>query len=636
MALEQIGYRLYRYTAQELLASGELGFPTHTEYEKKFMCGFYLKDELADGLKADRLTQDPPISEDMKRLLREIYFANPAAGASVFTDYVYLCDQFDVPVVVLGRDAVDATYYRALDPGWDAAAMSSAEFYENGRVRFRVGPEFTALVGLQSGGDPLNRAWPAFSLLCNKFSTYIYTRGLDGVEGVGDFFGGDMVSGGSWLPAGENVLLTIEKIGRRVTFYMDGGAGQYETERIALPNDFPKFVYGLGATIFTPGGWVEGVEVVQLSVSDADGTTMPALAVTAGAGPILAGATIKLPKLRAGSRLSIAALTLRPLQVAGGRPYATCAATLPALKAKGNVAETIVGNWARIRTPKITMKAAGTVGTVGRAYMTLTPLAVRGNEGEYADAILTLEPLRGWGYAFPAGEARFWSIGGAAPVLRPYVEIAVTMDAHGGVASVWGLSLVVDGAMPTSLRMLDSTTLSAVLAAVMDTEVLISAEPPLYEQANEVWVANLAEGDVAATSTFEDYPFNSFGVIGGRAFGAKQDGVFLLEGDDDAGAVIRGSVSYGKQDFGTKTIKHMTRAYAGVSSKGTMFLKIVTEGKEYIYAARGSSPELQQQRFDVGRGLAGNYFTFELFNKNGGDFEIDSVSFFAAEFKRRI
>ena len=49
-----------------------------------------------------------------------------------------------------------------------------------------------------------------------------------------------------------------------------------------------------------------------------------------------------------------------------------------------------------------------------------------------------------------------------------------------------------------------------------------------------------------------------------------------------------------------------------------------------------ASPEMAQMRFDVGRGLQANYFTFELFNKNGGDFEIDSVSFFAAEFKRRI
>ena len=80
----------------------------------------------------------------------------------------------------------------------------------------------------------------------------------------------------------------------------------------------------------------------------------------------------------------------------------------------------------------------------------------------------------------------------------------------------------------------------------------------------------------------------------------------------------------------------MARAYTGASSTGRLFLKITAEGAEHIYAARAASPELQQQRFDVGRGLKANYFTFELFNRDGDDFEIDSVTFVAAEFKRRI
>ena len=80
----------------------------------------------------------------------------------------------------------------------------------------------------------------------------------------------------------------------------------------------------------------------------------------------------------------------------------------------------------------------------------------------------------------------------------------------------------------------------------------------------------------------------------------------------------------------------MSRAYIGASAAGKLYLKIIAEGKESIYAARDASSELQQQRFDVGRGIKGNYFTFELFNKSGADFELDNVTFVAADFKRRI
>ena len=42
------------------------------------------------------------------------------------------------------------------------------------------------------------------------------------------------------------------------------------------------------------------------------------------------------------------------------------------------------------------------------------------------------------------------------------------------------------------------------------------------------------------------------------------------------------------------------------------------------------------QRVDTGLGLKANYFTFELFNNNGCDFNLDSVEFKSVTLKRRI
>jgi hypothetical protein len=60
-----------------------------------------------------------------------------------------------------------------------------------------------------------------------------------------------------------------------------------------------------------------------------------------------------------------------------------------------------------------------------------------------------------------------------------------------------------------------------------------------------------------------------------------------------------------------------------------MYLKVISNGREYIYSARSSSDQMQTQRFDVGRGLRSNFMIFELLNKDGCDFELGSIEFIA-------
>lgn len=279
------------------------------------------------------------------------------------------------------------------------------------------------------------------------------------------------------------------------------------------------------------------------------------------------------------------------------------------------------------------LTASGLTGTIGAAAMETPALKMRSTEGDIVFALLETPPLRVFGHDLPRDAAIFYSHGNGVPVMAPFVEVAVIMNSAGQMTTVLAVGLLKDATATSGATLSDSMTLSAVLGALMESQALIGADVPLYEQGAEVWVVNLANN---ATTTFEGYPFNSFATIGSRAFGVKADGVYLLEGDTDDGQPIKASVSYGKQDFGSSTMKHMSRAYVGASSTGKLYLRVTADGKTYTYAARDFSPHIAQQRFDVGRGIQANYFTFELINNNGGDFEVDGVSFFAAEFKRRI
>ncbi|MNY38694.1 hypothetical protein D3C86_1733350 [compost metagenome] len=135
---------------------------------------------------------------------------------------------------------------------------------------------------------------------------------------------------------------------------------------------------------------------------------------------------------------------------------------------------------------------------------------------------------------------------------------------------------------------------------------------------------------------YRSYPFNSFAVIDGKHYGASAEGLFLLEGDDDAGEPIHASFDLGEMDFGTAELKTITECYVGLSAKGNLFLKVIAEGREFIYKTRSFSEHMQQQRITPGKGLKTNYVTVQFFNEGGADFEIDSVRFVVADLSRRI
>lgn len=148
----------------------------------------------------------------------------------------------------------------------------------------------------------------------------------------------------------------------------------------------------------------------------------------------------------------------------------------------------------------------------------------------------------------------------------------------------------------------------------------------------QAWVVNTGND---ASTRYDTYGFNSFATVGGKQYGAKADGLYLLEGDDDAGQPITAGVALGKQDFGTQALKSLAAVHVGVSSSGKMLLRVGDGKNTYTYMSRRSDAELRAQRFDTGRGLRANYFTFDLVGE-GDSFELDNVTFNVAASNRKI
>jgi hypothetical protein len=154
-----------------------------------------------------------------------------------------------------------------------------------------------------------------------------------------------------------------------------------------------------------------------------------------------------------------------------------------------------------------------------------------------------------------------------------------------------------------------------------------------FESDSRVWVINM---DTGASSQYDDYGFNSFFERDGKYYGVAEDGVYLLEGDDDEGVEIDALVEFGRSNFGSPHKKKVINVYAGVSSTGKMLLKVDADGTIYTYEARSSSGSIENNRFDIGKGLKGNYYNFTLINRNGNDFDLETITFEPVVLRRKI
>lgn len=157
---------------------------------------------------------------------------------------------------------------------------------------------------------------------------------------------------------------------------------------------------------------------------------------------------------------------------------------------------------------------------------------------------------------------------------------------------------------------------------------------PALNGVGRVWVVNI---DTNAATQYDDYAFNSFfkRESDGKWYGVADDGVYLLEGDDDDGRDIAALVSLPMSDFGEPSLKHVPNVYIGGSSSEKLLIKVVVDDTEVVYEARHIEENTETTRVDLGRGLRGNNWQFDIMS-SAGNFELKSVEFLPIAVKRRI
>lgn len=187
-----------------------------------------------------------------------------------------------------------------------------------------------------------------------------------------------------------------------------------------------------------------------------------------------------------------------------------------------------------------------------------------------------------------------------------------------------------------------ATASTATLTNLLAEGIELLGALTLDDGAYLAWVVNT---ETRAPVKYRNFPFNSFAKVGNRYFGAAQDGIYALEGDNDAGEPIAAVLRGGLADFGSSLLKRMPAAYVGYRADNTMVLKVTqfandgtgeTHREEHWYRMEARTGAIRENRVKLGRGLKSTYFGWELVNVDGADFALDTFAWYPLVLERRL
>jgi hypothetical protein len=531
----------------------------------------------------------------------------------------------------LAKPAVPAQLLIDWNFGWNSGARSIGFISGNGGVSFKVPVSSMGVVaGLNeedsdAGYTNINFAW-----YLSRGIAQIYENGVQKLY-VGQFADGDIFS--------------VER-GSSVIRYKRNGSVVYVSSATSAEVLFLDVsMYSADDTIYDPSFYSvassgvvtipSGTEAEILSLGQHGAFFLP-LQSTAANYAYRYSVTQFLPLTTTSSKASKGAADFSALiSIGGDYLYGGSYAAFEPLKTIIEVG-LLVPSYAisDVFFVPMTISATSLSGSVGGATVSFGYMYAVSSNHVYGSSSTRFESLTNYASAYEGNTSATLhsNVGLFSSWIDDYT-VVVIMNSDMQISTVMALQSLKDDNVISAVTTTTALSSTSILEAILRSTVLAGFSVPLFDNTSEVWVLN---ADTKANSTYENFGYNSFAMLDSRYYGCKSDGLYLLEGDTDDGLPIRSSVNFGLQNFGRSELKRISNCYMGVSSSGTMYLKVTVEGSEYIYSARRDDSSLKIQRVDVGKGLRANYFQFEVYNSDGCDFDLSTVEFAAVVLDRRI
>jgi hypothetical protein len=152
----------------------------------------------------------------------------------------------------------------------------------------------------------------------------------------------------------------------------------------------------------------------------------------------------------------------------------------------------------------------------------------------------------------------------------------------------------------------------------------------------KAFVMNLAHFGV---SEYENYFLNSICDYHGMEIyiGASEDGIFVLDGDDDAGVEIDATIAMGTEDLWAGVMKRLREGFISIRGGDVSLGLILDEGRldPVMLNLEPVTKAIHERRFKIPRGLKNRFFNLLIKNIDGSDFDLESARIFVDPIQRR-
>jgi len=189
-----------------------------------------------------------------------------------------------------------------------------------------------------------------------------------------------------------------------------------------------------------------------------------------------------------------------------------------------------------------------------------------------------------------------------------------------------GVDLAANPGMVAGDRLRIRDAVMGVLHAVeLVVETALLEDAALLPTVGAAWTANT---DTWAASRYSGFFLNSLAVVDGQLAGAGPMGLYLVDGESDAGSPIDASVLTDERTGGPEaSLRHGGYVYAMSRNAGAMGSRVIASEKGqrqvYTYAFEDRRNDaIGPMRVKYGRGIKALTWQFEIFNKEGADFRL--------------
>ena len=217
-------------------------------------------------------------------------------------------------------------------------------------------------------------------------------------------------------------------------------------------------------------------------------------------------------------------------------------------------------------------------------------------------------------------------------------DIVIVFTSTGAIASVFSVNREL--AQSTIDAMTASGTYSLLAVRAIDIitsalglsrDMLVIDGVPSLDDYGLVWCVNM---DTGASSQYEQYGFNSFFERDGYYYGVAEDGIYQLDGDDDAGNDIASLIDFGTNNLGVLGKKGVQNVHVGTSDGTDMYLQVETASGTATYQLEACQKGTTGWRAKIPFNVQGTEWRFVLIAT--GAFELDGVEFVPIKLSRRL